>query len=493
MSMTPQALHFHLNRLVNTHKFLIAYSGGVDSHVLLHLCSRLKSSRLKSSRFKKNVSAKELEFSAVYIDHGLSPDARRWGQHCQQICYELNIPLSIIEVNASPENGQSPEAAARKARYQAFSEILTPGECLLTAQHLDDQAETVLLQLMRGSGSRGLSAMPEIKAFGNGYLCRPMLEVNKRMLLDYAQQHQLHWIEDESNQEQRFERNFLRHSIVPELQKHWPSVQRNIARTAHVLAESQYLLDTLAEEDFAAAVETENKQTTVFQEPAKLVLNKVRSLISQMTLKPVPDNTSQPFGHNNSRFKLARVHNLLRYWIHLNDLPMPSRKILQQVVETVIFSSDNASPLVSWKRDQFKCDIRKYRNTLYLINRTGQPDIDEQLIKNSYILKPDQPVSIPGIGTLSIESDCELISKPLTIRFRQGGERFRKYKGAPSSLLKHWFQEQAIPPWERDYWPLIYSGDELIQVAHTIVKQDYFADNNHPACIICFKPESLNT
>ncbi len=463
MSVTPQSLHYHLTRLVDSQKFLIAYSGGVDSHVLLHLCYQLK----------KHSLGKDLNFSAVYIDHGLSPYAQKWGEHCQRVCYELDIPLSIIEVNAQPEQGQSPEVAARKARYQAFHEILTDGECLLTAQHLDDQAETVLLQLMRGSGTRGLSAMPELKNFGKGWLCRPMLDVDKRSILAYAQQHQLHWVEDESNQEQRFDRNFLRHSILPELQKHWPSVQSNIARTASVLGESQYLLDIMAKEDFTAAVEFENEQQTA----DKLVLNKVRELVSLQA-----SQASQAL--TDARFKLARMHNLLRYWIHLNDLPMPSKKILEQVVHNIVFSRNDASPVVCWKRDSFQCEIRKYRNTLYLINRTGQPVIAEQVRTQSYTLKPDQPVSLTGIGMICLELGSEELKQTIIVRFRQGGERFRKSRGAASSLLKHWFQEQGIPPWERDYMPLIFVDNELVQVGNCIVNKDFGNESGKPKVFV---------
>ncbi|MCK5647371.1 MAG: tRNA lysidine(34) synthetase TilS, partial [Gammaproteobacteria bacterium] len=240
MSITPQAFYFHLQKLTaGTEKYLIAYSGGVDSHVLLHLCSQLKNSP----------TGFDQSFSAVYIDHGLSPHAKKWGRHCQHICFELDIPLTIIEVDASQKKGQSPEASARTARYQAFSQLLDNKECLLTAQHLDDQAETLLLQLLRGSGTKGLSAMPRNKPFAKGFLCRPILDYKKQDILEYARRHRLEWIEDESNLEQRFDRNYLRHTVLPLLEKRWPAMKENFAKSAEVLAESQLLLDKIADSD----------------------------------------------------------------------------------------------------------------------------------------------------------------------------------------------------------------------------------------------------
>jgi len=243
MSVTPQAFHYHLQKLTaDAEKYLIAYSGGVDSHVLLHLCSQLKNSP----------SGFEQSFSAVYIDHGLSYHSKKWGKHCQHICFELDIPLTIVQVDARPSKGQSPEASARIARYRAVSQLLDKNECLLTAQHLDDQAETLLWQLLRGSGVKGLSAMPKVKIFANGLLCRPMLDYKKQDIQAYARQHQLQWIEDESNQEDRYDRNYLRHTILPLLAKRWPAVQENFARSAELLAESQALMDEVADGDIHA-------------------------------------------------------------------------------------------------------------------------------------------------------------------------------------------------------------------------------------------------
>ncbi len=458
MSVTPQAFHFHLKKLANAGKYLIAYSGGVDSHVLLHLCARIKNSPQGTG----------LSFSAVYIDHGLSPHAKKWGRHCQQICYELDIPLTIIEVDGRAKPGQSPEASARTVRYQAFSQILTANECLLTAQHLDDQAETLLLQLLRGSGTRGLSAMPEIKAFGRGFLCRPILAYNKQAILDYAAQHQLQWVEDESNQQQCFDRNYLRHTVLPLLQQRWPAVRESFAKSAAVLAESQLLLDDMAEADM---------------QPLRVVSAQGSIERDKILLLPLKQylNTDEASGAHS----LARLNNILRHWIHLNQLPMPSKKILHEIVFSVLQARDDAMPLVSWRRDALHCEVRRYRDRLYLLSRPAGQAADPEEKKQQYPLSETQAVILQNDSIELIAAEKSpaferqvLLTKPLSVRFRQGGERYRKKDNAPSHPLKHWFQEQGIPPWEREQLPLIFHGDELLQIGNIIVNQSLISEQS---------------
>jgi len=483
MSVTPQAFHFHLQKLADleqkTEKYLIAYSGGVDSHVLLHLCSQLKNSP----------SGFDQSFSAVYIDHGLSSESKKWGKHCQHICFELDIPLTIIDVDARPEKGQSPEASARTARYQAFSQILNENECLLTAQHLDDQAETLLLQLLRGSGAKGLSAMPKIRPFSKGYLCRPILDYKKKDILEYARQHQLKWIEDESNLEQRFERNYLRHSVIPLLEKRWPAVKENFAKSAEVLAESQFLLDEMADSDIQKLYFVNADGTTEYDklliEPMLKYLRcdqqHVDQHVEQQQLPSLQKNSLHNSFHTgiHSGQEYARLNNLLRHWINLNHFPMPSKKILEQIVHAVIQAREDAMPLVSWKRDVFHCEVRRYRDKLYLLDVSFPPA--EQQQEQEYILHEDQEVSLKNTQSyikLFAANDNvkqkgfdrqKLFSKTITIRFRKGGERFRKNAKGHSHSLKHWFQEAGIPPWEREHMPLIYWGDELLQIGNHIV------------------------
>ncbi len=479
MSVTPQAFHFHLQQLAATEKYLIAYSGGVDSHVLLHLCSQLKNSP----------SGFEQSFSAVYIDHGLSSNAKKWGFHCQHVCFELDIPLTIIEVDARPKNGQSPEASARTARYQAFSQLLDKNECLLTAQHLDDQAETLLLQLLRGSGAKGLSAMPRVKPFARGLLCRPIMDYRKQDIINYARQHQLQWIEDESNQEERIDRNYLRHTVLPLLEKRWPAVQENFAKSAEILAESQMLLDEMAHTEIQSLFFINKQGVTEYD---KLLLEPILTMLQPAQESLPAHKIAYHCRHRDSDcLNLSRLNNLLRYWINLNDLPMPSRKILEQIVCSVIQAREDAMPVVSWRREAFFCELRRYRDKLYLLN--ASPVIEQ--IRNQ-ILTEEQDVDLKGdngsVKLLTADKTAQpgsfdrekLLGKKLTISFRKGGERFRRTARGQSRTLKHWFQEQGIPPWERDQIPLIFWGDELIQVGNVVVHDMQKKSAADDSCII---------
>ncbi len=473
MSITPQAFHVHLQHLSAAEKYLIAYSGGVDSHVLLHLCAQLKNA---PSGFKQS-------FSAVYIDHGLNAQAQKWGQHCQQICYELDIPLTIVAVDGRAKNGQSPEAAARTARYNAFAQLLTTDECLLTAQHLADQAETLLLQLLRGSGTKGLAAMPRIKPFAKGFLCRPILDYTQQDILNYARQHQLHWVEDDSNAEEHFDRNYLRHSILPLLEKRWPAAQENIAKSAEVLAESQFLLEKMANADLHDLVFI-NKHG--FAEQDKLLLAPILALFTMPVEQVI----------HCHHHELARVHNVLRFWIQSNHLPLPSKKILEQIIQSVLLAREDAMPIVTWQRDGCGCEVRKYQNILYLLKvpdgvglqkTTSQVYASFQatlLEKNVLKLPNDIGTLILDIPKPSLQQvvpyDREkLLSKPLSIKFRSGGERYRRHPNEHSHSLKHWFQEQAIPPWQRAMMPLIFWGDELLQIGNFVLNHslDTYAVN----------------
>lgn len=494
MSITPQAFHFHLKQLTDIDRYLIAYSGGIDSHVLLHLCAQLKNSP----------NGFDQTFSAVYIDHGLSYQAKKWGKHCQYICFELDIPLTIIEVDARPKKRQSPEASARIARYRAFSQLLVENECLLTAQHLDDQAETLLLQLLRGSGAKGLSSMPGIKRFADGFLCRPMLNYKKKDILSYAEQHQLQWVDDESNQQQRYDRNYLRHSVLPLLEKRWPSVQKNFSKSAELLGEAQFLMDEMAESDIQSLYFI-NAAGAIEQD--KLLLEPVLSLLQKSRNNTLFHGSSS----NEQSRRQIRLNNVLRYWINLNHLPLPSKKILEQIVISVIEAGEDTTPLVYWKRDSVHCEIRKYRDKIYLrdvsnsrhkLKQTHNAQqhylLSKKLLSKNKALEiirnTDNNFSRCIIKLLPAQASGkstgfnaqDLFSKELIVSFRKGGERFRKTPDTHSQQLKHWFQEQGIPPWEREQIPLIYWGEELIQVGNDIVNESLISNDKDNSLIICW-------
>ena len=207
----------------------LAYSGGVDSQVLLHL-----------------LSATDLDVRAVYIDHGLQDESKQWAKHCAQSCQQLNIPFQTISVNARAAPGESPEASARHARYRALATLVAEGHCLLTAQHQDDQAETFLLQLLRSAGPAGLAAMPFCDEFSAGLHMRPLLVFTQAQILGYAKQHDLVWVEDPSNQDDRYDRNYLRNQVMPMLKQRWPTIDQAISTVAKQQAENKHLLEYYA-------------------------------------------------------------------------------------------------------------------------------------------------------------------------------------------------------------------------------------------------------
>lgn len=228
-----------LNRqLLSSRQILVAFSGGLDSTVLLHQLVQWRTEN------------PGVTLRAIHVHHGLSANADAWVKHCENICQQWQVPLVVERVQLAQE-GLGIEAQARQARYQAFARTLLPGEVLVTAQHLDDQCETFLLALKRGSGPAGLSAMAEVSEFAGTRLIRPLLARTRGELEQWARQYDLRWIEDESNQDDSYDRNFLRLRVVPLLQQRWPHFAEATARSAALCAEQESLLDELLADDLA--------------------------------------------------------------------------------------------------------------------------------------------------------------------------------------------------------------------------------------------------
>jgi len=417
-SLSAENLAQQLNQLAEQYKiktWCLAYSGGIDSQVLLHLLHLTK-----------------LNVIAVYIDHGLQTESSAWAKHCEQQCKQLEIPFQCIQVNASPEKRQSPEAAARTARYAALKKIVLDGVCLLTAQHQDDQAETVLLQLLRGGGAAGLAAMPEINSFSKGWHCRPLLETTQQAIKNYANQNQLKWVEDPSNQQQQYDRNYLRHTVIPAIQQRWTSMNKTLTVFAQQQAENSNLLDALAEIDLRSVLQSDNS----------LDILRLTEL----------DN--------------ARLRNTLRFWIKSFHGPMPSRAVLQQIVQQIFNPSHDTHALISWA----DVEVRRYKDSLYLLNKISHDA--SQVIEwdgtgSLYVPSLDKHIQFeqrPSTKAQSFVLKAEVLSLPLIVRFRQGGERIRPAGRSGRHDLKSLFQEAAVPPWQRDRIPLLYTGEVLIAV-----------------------------
>lgn len=414
-----------LNTISANSVLFIAYSGGVDSHVLLHSLIPFK---------------KQFQLKAVHVHHGLMPNADDWSGHCQHICTDLQMECEVIRVHVKPKKGESIEACARKARYDAFATLMKESKStpfLLTAHHLDDQAETCLLQFFRGSGFRGLASMPEITEFANGFLARPFLHIFRHEILDEAKKNNLKWIEDESNHDTRFSRNFIRYELMPILEKRYPSITKSIMRVAEHSAETDQLLQELAALD--------------------------------MGLSPAGDCPLSPAGDcplfllHLKKLSIPRQKNVIRYWLLKQGFLMPSQVKLDHIISDVIHSREDANPIVHWEN----VEIRKYQNTLYAM----KPLLPHDPTK-IYEWDGKSDLIIPNIGTLFTSSFRDIGSGPvqarstgsriITIRFRQGGETI-VINGKKKSL-KNYFQEQKIPPWQRDRIPLIYIENELIGI-----------------------------
>ncbi|MEM7401772.1 MAG: tRNA lysidine(34) synthetase TilS [Pseudomonadota bacterium] len=392
-------------------KFYIAFSGGLDSTVLLH-----------------TMHATELPIHAVYVNHHLQKENDDWQHHCGQQCERWNIPFTVLHAEIKQQPRQSLEELARNARYELLTGLLGLNDALVTAHHQDDVAETILLQLLRGAGPQGLAGMPECKQLKMGLLLRPLLTISRKQINDYASEHHLDWIEDPSNQDNHFDRNFLRNDVIPKLCSRWPSAQQSIARSAQLHAEVSNCLNELADIDLQQA---STEQTKILNIAALQVLSR------------------------------ERLSNVLRYWIRAHQMRVPSRKILQHVIKDIVEKQEiETSPMQSWKEGE----IRRYQNQLYLLQPLSPHDPYQEIC-----WKIDQPLYIESLGRTLMPEELNAMVLPtevkeLMVRFRQGGERLKPIGQKQHRSLKKLLNDAEVPPWMRDRIPLLYHGDVLISV-----------------------------
>lgn len=410
-----QALIHSLEQLPpHVEQIYIAFSGGLDSTVLVHALAGLRQTAAIKS---------PLNLHLIHVHHGLSPNADDWVENCQQLAASLALPLTVVQVDARPKTGESPEAAARQARYKIFAETLPANAVLMLAHHANDQAETLLLQLLRGAGVRGLASMPLRARFHQSWLMRPLLAVSRVVLEQYAEQHQLTWIEDESNLNVDFDRNYLRHNILPLLNARWPATVSCLSRSASHCAEADSLLMEIADADLSNMLDGEPR------------LN----ILLLRTLSP------------------PRLNNVVRYWLMNQGLPLPSTVKLQTLIQTLIYSRYDAMPHVSWPG----VEVRRFRNYLY-----AMPPLPKHDPTWYYEWNMQEDLVLPAnIGTLQVK-DYLILAKglPLRIAFRQGGEAMVLTGRKGHHSLKNLMQEWDIPPWLRQRVPLIFQNQELIAV-----------------------------
>lgn len=433
-----------LKSLPSMPRYWVAYSGGLDSTVLLHLMASLRGEL-------------DAQLSALHVDHGLSEHAADWSQHCRDLCTALDIPFTLEQVSVEQDNGKGLEAAARHARYRVFEQVLGQGEALLCAHHRDDQAETLLLQLLRGGGVHGLAAMPVQRSLGKGLLLRPLLDRPRAELEAYAREHALKWIDDPSNFDTALERNYLRHTLLPQLEERRAGMHKVLARSAANFAESAHLLDELAAEDRRAAL----------GEGGELSLSALRALTP------------------------ARCRNLLRYHCRQLGLPLPEVVQLQQVMEELLPAAEDAMPLVAWPG----VEVRRYRDGVFFM-----PPLPA-LPNEPFVMHWDgaEAIELPAsLGTMSVQqqrgrgvSVQKLRGARCELRLRQGGEALALAGRQGHHDLKKLYQEAGVPPWERERRPLLFVEGELAQVPGLWTAENFAATEEEEGIVLYWLPFAI--
>lgn len=410
--------------LLNSQSILVAFSGGLDSTVLLHQLVQWRALH------------PDVALRAIHIHHGLSPHADSWVQHCESVCAQWQVSLVVERVHLE-DDGLGIEAQARRARYQAFAQTLLPGEVLMTAQHLDDQCETFLLALKRGSGPAGLSAMGESSPFAGTQLIRPLLAQTREALEAWARQHELCWIEDESNQDDTYDRNFLRLRVTPLLQQRWPHFAQAVARSAALCAEQESLLDELLASDLADCI---TSRGTLLLTPLMMMSG-------------------------------VRRAALLRRWLAGLNAPMPSRDGLERIWQEVALAREDASP--SFRLGEY--EVRRYQSQLWWVK-----SVDGQSETVISWLEWKTPLTLPaGLGSVQLISAGDLrlpqADEVVSIRFKAPGLLHIVGRNGGRKLKKIW-QEQGIPPWRRDTTPLLFYGETLIAATGVFVTREGTAE-----------------
>ena len=396
-----------LSRSLANPKLALAFSGGLDSCVLLNLLVQVN----KTLPF---------QLSAQHVHHGLSVNAGVWADFCANICKQLNVPLNITKVQVH-NTGLGLEAAAREARYHAL--LQGDANFILLAHHQDDQAETFFLQLARGAGVKGLAGMAAV----SGKLLRPLLDVPRKTLLDYAKQHKLAWVEDESNADSKFDRNFIRHEILPVFSRQYPAISQTISRSAQHIAEANDLLDEIAALDVQAC--SAGKQIN---------LQSLRQLST------------------------ARIHNALRWWLLQNNCYLPSAAQLQQIMQQLFYAKTDATVKIKVSSTHI---LRRYREYAFLLmENSASPAMN-------LLWQGEEKMRLPDgsrlLFTQALGQGFALNRVPnikLRIKNREGGERFRPELGRPSRSLKTILQTCEIPPWQRAQLPLIFMDETLVMI-----------------------------
>jgi tRNA(Ile)-lysidine synthase len=393
-------------------RLLVAYSGGRDSTLLLALAAE---------HFPRK------RVRAVHVDHGWHPDSADWARHCRETARRLGVSCDVVTVDAQPRDGEGPEAAARAARYEALAARLQADDVLLTAHHREDQAETLLLALLRGGGVHGWASMPACRVLGTGLHLRPWLEVSRETIAAELGQRGFFHLDDPANEDPAYDRVWLRREILPALAQRWPEVEATLARAADQAAGAAEAVDTLAARDYVTC------------------RGRIDDTLDCAALADLP---------------LRRQRALLRWWIARAGLPRPPAAHLEEARRQLVEAEPNATPCIDWPGGE----VRAWNGLAWAL--APQPPVDPEAL---YVWTDrSQPLDLPGcrldpetLATIGLQvPEGSLVQ----VGFRRGGERFQPAGAPRAEPLKELLRRAGVPPWERDRVPLIYVDGELMAV-----------------------------
>lgn len=425
---------------------VVAYSGGVDSHVLLHSLASVR------EQYPQH------HYYAIYIHHGLSANADLWQHHCELSCKALNIEFRTAKVVVGKVARQSLESRAREKRYAKLKAMVADNSIILLGQHLDDQLETFLLQLKRGAGPKGLSAMPVVQeSERNIQFIRPFLKLSRQQILSYARAHQLQWQEDESNWNVAFERNFLRQEVLPVINERWPEFAKSVSRSAALCAQQQTLLDEVVGQRLADIKVADDC----------LDIDKLRKLSD------------------------AWLAQIVRYWLEQQQIISPSLAIMQRLRPDLLLARDDANPVLRWQNWQ----LRRFANKLYVLPLYAElQDCQLHLAVQKSCTLPD------GLGFLSLSSAADKnavvvniteATASLYIKFGGFSVKFKPQGQKQSKPLKQWFKLWQIPPWQRERCALIYAQDTLLAILceGQIIAAEQVNNSALPLYYLCYQAD----
>jgi len=385
----------------------VGYSGGLDSTVLLHLLSNLE-------RQHKGVSVK-----AIHINHQMSPNAQQWQRQCHEVAASMGVPIESVLVHVK-NAGRGLEDSARQERMKIFASLIGANDVLVCGHHRDDQAETLLYRLIRGSGLKGLGGIAECRELSDGKIVRPLLAYSKTELLSYARSHALRWVTDESNADIQYDRNYLRHNILAQLNQRWPEVERRLANTATRLAEADSLLEDYGKQDLTCC---------------DVRAERLGESLCLTALKAYAE---------------PRRRHIVRTWVASHDSYLPDAAQMVEM-EKLFDARDDASPVLVWGR----LELRRFRARVFLVPKLSLPN-------QHFVWPSGTKASLNDGSVLEVRGQP---SQCIRVRFREGGERCRPEGRGHSQKLKKLFNEYNIEPWLRDRVPLVYVNNVLVAVA----------------------------